>query len=190
MLHHIREPSAAFIDNYLDWTLTCWAEPLLPSTTPRLTPQTVMVLGLSGEAGEVAEVVEAWARTQVLPEKELLKELGDVIYYWARLCRELKWTPPPLLVTPCALAQIPVPVLAALNLVTATSHIAEAFKKYVRDGELNRQKFESGMAQVFTAWRSLCIASGLDWQEVIASNQAKGDGRVARGTVRGSGNDR
>ena len=46
------------------------------------------ILGLSlvGDAGEVAEVLKQRLRDGVLDRDRLAHELGDVIYYWARLC--------------------------------------------------------------------------------------------------------
>ncbi len=68
--------------------------------------------------------------------------------------------------------------------------IAEVFKKYVRDGEFNHVKFEEAMLGLLYAWMSVCRTAGLDWQHVVRVNQEKIEGRVARNTMRGSGNDR
>jgi NTP pyrophosphatase (non-canonical NTP hydrolase) len=47
---------------------------------------TIMALGLGGEAGEVQEHIKKYIRDGKLDRDALIKELGDVIYYWARLC--------------------------------------------------------------------------------------------------------
>jgi NTP pyrophosphatase (non-canonical NTP hydrolase) len=43
-------------------------------------------LGLSAEAGEVADVIKKWLRDGKLDQAALCDELGDVAYYWACLC--------------------------------------------------------------------------------------------------------
>ena len=43
-------------------------------------------LGLSAEAGEVADVIKKWLRDGKLDRAALIDELGDVAYYWTCLC--------------------------------------------------------------------------------------------------------
>jgi NTP pyrophosphatase (non-canonical NTP hydrolase) len=43
-------------------------------------------LGLASEVGEVAGVLTRWLRDGELERDRLADELGDVAYYWARLC--------------------------------------------------------------------------------------------------------
>lgn len=181
---------ATVVNSYIDWAATRWVEPQLSALTPHLGHHMVMALGLAGETAEVAEVVEAWARTRECHEHNLLKELGDVIYYWARLSHEFKLAPSPTPGTPYVAAEGDAPVLVTLRLVKASGQIAEVFKKYVRDGSLDRTKFEVAMVAVHDNWRALCSACGLDWQTVLDANQAKVEGRAARGTTRGSGDNR
>lgn len=47
----------------------------------------IMSLGLAGETGEVIEKIKKILRDGTYDEENIVKELGDVVYYWARLCR-------------------------------------------------------------------------------------------------------
>jgi NTP pyrophosphatase (non-canonical NTP hydrolase) len=47
----------------------------------------IMALGLAGETGEVIEKIKKILRDGTYDEENIVKELGDVVYYWARLCR-------------------------------------------------------------------------------------------------------
>jgi NTP pyrophosphatase (non-canonical NTP hydrolase) len=55
-----------------------------------------LTLGLASEAGEVSGVVKKYIRqdfTLDIAQEKLIKELGDVMWYWARLCDELCLNP-------------------------------------------------------------------------------------------------
>ena len=68
-----------------------WFSGSRPDGTPMFTTEaerelSIMTLGLVGESGEVAEHIKKALRDNHLNGAELKKELGDVIFYWARLC--------------------------------------------------------------------------------------------------------
>lgn len=51
-----------------------------------------LALGLCGEAGEVAEKIKKVYRdNKAVNHEELAKELGDVAWYWARLCEAIQF---------------------------------------------------------------------------------------------------
>ncbi|MGI0479523.1 nucleoside triphosphate pyrophosphohydrolase family protein [Geminocystis sp. CENA526] len=55
-----------------------------------------LTLGLASEAGEVSGVVKKYIRKDndlETAKEKLVKELGDVMWYWARLCDELGLNP-------------------------------------------------------------------------------------------------
>jgi NTP pyrophosphatase (non-canonical NTP hydrolase) len=49
-------------------------------------------LGLTGEAGEVAEKIKKFLRDGVINDEEVAKEIGDVLWYCANLADELGFT--------------------------------------------------------------------------------------------------
>ncbi|MBF2058262.1 MAG: nucleoside triphosphate pyrophosphohydrolase family protein [Cyanobacterium sp. T60_A2020_053] len=55
-----------------------------------------LTLGLASESGEVSGVVKKYIRQDTsldIAKEKLTKELGDVLWYWARLCDELGLNP-------------------------------------------------------------------------------------------------
>jgi len=45
----------------------------------------IMTVGLSGETGEVMELLKKWVRDGKLDRDQLKKELGDILYYLVRI---------------------------------------------------------------------------------------------------------
>ena len=72
------------IDEYVEWARRVGPE----ETTPEATDAHLAVLGLGlvGDAGEVADLLKKRLRDGALDPGHLAHELGDVLYYWARLC--------------------------------------------------------------------------------------------------------
>jgi NTP pyrophosphatase (non-canonical NTP hydrolase) len=72
------------IDEYVEWARRVGAT---PSTTGAPHEHLAyLALGLGGEAGEACDVVKRSLRDGTLDARLLAEELGDVVYYWARLC--------------------------------------------------------------------------------------------------------
>jgi NTP pyrophosphatase (non-canonical NTP hydrolase) len=53
----------------------------------------IMTIGLGGETGEVQEHIKKHIRDNNLDRDALKKELGDVAYYWARICKQFGFAP-------------------------------------------------------------------------------------------------
>lgn len=80
------------VDEYGTWTEKMWmTDPSSPELTER--DLTIMALGLPGEVGEVTELLKKRVRDGKLDPEQLKKELGDVAYYWARLCKAFGFLP-------------------------------------------------------------------------------------------------
>jgi predicted nucleic acid-binding Zn ribbon protein len=181
---------------YLLWARTRWVKALLPGTAAGLADVAVMGLGLCGECGEVLDVVEAARReelSEVRTTNALLKELGDVAYYWACISEHLNCPvagPTVEARPPCAARDMELLLLEGSRLAGACAAVAEALKKFVRDAELDRTKLRAALARTVDQWAVVCHTAGFDWTEVLAANRAKVDDRAARGTARGSGDER
>ncbi len=185
--------SPSFFSSHRQWTVSRWVLPLLQKPSEEVADIGVMTLGLCGEVAEVADVIEQWASSGICDTSNLTKELGDVFFYWSRISERFSLTSDglPLTATPaegcrgCPAAKPP--VREALRMVRAVGLASEAVKKYLRDGELNQEKLLQGMHDTYRAWLDVCQAAGLSPFQVVQANHDKVEGRVARGTQRGSG---
>lgn len=83
------------LDSYAEWTDEVW---VTPSDSPHTL--SLKVLGLAGETGEVVELVKKYLRDGTpIDQANLAKELGDVLYYWARMCRHFGILPSDVMTT-------------------------------------------------------------------------------------------
>lgn len=73
------------LKEYMEWTKTTAIYPTVVDD-PQLVECLYLGLGLANEAGEVDGVIKKWFRDGDLVKENLAKELGDVLWYWARLC--------------------------------------------------------------------------------------------------------
>lgn len=79
------------IDKYSDFTNTVWRDPSDNSLNNELA---ILALGLVGESGEVAEKIKKLLHYgREINLNDMQKELGDVVYYWARICRKCGFDP-------------------------------------------------------------------------------------------------
>jgi NTP pyrophosphatase (non-canonical NTP hydrolase) len=75
------------LDEFADWV---HAIGLRPSVTEDPEKHLAyLALGLAGEAGEAVEVVKKHLRDGPLDMALMRHELGDVLFFWAGLCRQL-----------------------------------------------------------------------------------------------------
>jgi NTP pyrophosphatase (non-canonical NTP hydrolase) len=79
------------IDEYAFWTEDMWFSQDSDQNPYR--SLAIMAIGLGGEAGEVQEHIKKEIRDGKIDLDALKKELGDVIYYWARICRHYGFQP-------------------------------------------------------------------------------------------------
>jgi NTP pyrophosphatase (non-canonical NTP hydrolase) len=84
------------IDQYARWTESFWFSGI---GRPDKESLAIMGLGLAGEAGETVEHIKKYIRDGNLDPIALKKELGDVIYYWARICKQFGFEPTDVLRT-------------------------------------------------------------------------------------------
>lgn len=78
------------IDDYADWTVGFWFS---GHNRPEKESLAIMGLGLAGEAGEVVEHIKKFIRDDHIDRDALKKELGDQLYYWARICKQFDFEP-------------------------------------------------------------------------------------------------
>jgi phosphoribosyl-ATP pyrophosphohydrolase len=67
------------IDAYADWTWTTWGKDRDPEVAHA-------AFGFAEEAGEVMGVFKREQRGEGFDQDKFIKEMGDVLYYWCRLC--------------------------------------------------------------------------------------------------------
>jgi NTP pyrophosphatase (non-canonical NTP hydrolase) len=83
------------IDRYAQWAAR------IPVGTPPLTNEVELLaylsLGLTSEAGEIADLLKKRLRDGRWSADEATDELGDLAYYFARLCAAIGKTPSEIL---------------------------------------------------------------------------------------------
>lgn len=151
----------------------------------------IMTLGFGGECGEVAECLRA-AGKGLIEAESLCKELGDVIYYWARLADTFELDTQGMaqqaLNSQC---QGGMPESAAfIEFSASVGRVLELLKKRIRDNTFELEVFRQAMAQALSAWIQLCWACGHGPVSVLKTNRDKLEDRFRRNTLRGSGDNR
>lgn len=77
------------LNRYSEWTRSTW----VCNGRGFADELAMCALGLAGETGEAVEVIKKYLRDGTLDRENLVKELGDLMYYWARLCAMFELRP-------------------------------------------------------------------------------------------------
>ena len=77
-----------------------------------------------------------------------------------------------------------------MGLAGEVGEVTEHIKKYYRDGVLDMSALKKELGDVAFYWARLCMYFGKKPSEILAKNVDKLEGRVARGTTRGNGDNR
>ena len=78
------------LNAFAEWTEAFWNATPAPIEIRDIA---IMGLGLAGESGETVEHLKKHIRNGKIDVDKLKLELGDVLYYWARICRAYGLTP-------------------------------------------------------------------------------------------------
>jgi len=181
-----------FIQLYAAWTSDIMIPSQLPGITPFIADAVVFSLGLGGETGEVVDELFQFQQNPIGYQMDnVRKEHGDAMFYWVSLALLLGFEVLSLYEAE-PLASIDELKLTEISdqLVIAAGLVQEACKKYVRDANLDRAKFHRGLVLFAKSWRELCLLLKFNPAHILAKNKRKAEGRQARGTLRGSGNNR
>lgn len=81
-------------------------------------------------------------------------------------------------------------VYPALGLAGEAGEVAEKVKKWIRDGNLDRDAIIKELGDVMWYIAALSGDLGIDMSEVAAQNIRKLQDRAARGKIQGSGDNR
>jgi NTP pyrophosphatase (non-canonical NTP hydrolase) len=141
----------------------------------------VMGLGLPGECGEVAELLAEGAPSCTMARARLSSELGDTIYYWARIVGAYgmnhsdfaEGVLPEQLARTCSPTTFEQLATSALRLTAAIGRVAEVMKKQRRDGHLNEQLLRKSLREALIHWGAVCQQCELDWRDVLSANKTK-----------------
>ena len=149
-------------------------------------------LGLVGEIGEL----EARFMLDNGKDIEGIKgEIGDVLWYCANLCCDLQ-----MMLTDCLdldmhadFSKINTENVYVDEVIVEVGLIAEAAKKIIRDGALEKKKeiIRNRVGRILVHLQSLAsFDCGSSLGEIAAANLDKLQGRKERGTLKGDGEER
>lgn len=171
-----------------------WAEKMWLSDSLEDRDYAIMGLGLMGEYVEMLDALDGCALDKQASEL-LIKELGDVVYYAARLARAFDIE----LVLPNTKVQGFAPQFArnrANNMVRPLGRISELLKKFIRDGAsgpahaLLKSNLMTELSALLKHWCEVCAMCEVPVESVLAANREKLESRLRRGTLQGSGDER
>lgn len=135
----------------------------------------VAALGLAGESVEVYDEVEA-ARVNSPGQapRALIEELGDVRYYWFRLCQLTGLDPRECMGGgPSSPPGASPPLECAKALVFSCCRAAEAVKKHLRDGGHDAAQVKAALHKVDACYATLVDSMAIEESTILATNRAK-----------------
>lgn len=180
--------SKKVLSEYADWAESLWLSG--PKEGWGLKDQAIMSLGLVGEAIEALEVA---VDHELRSESDAIKEMGDSLYYWSLMARDVGLEPaslfPQNIAGPRERLDWELFRSKAERMVIAAGQVSEAQKKRWRD-ETSPEKLIEKMERFAESWVECCEALGISWQGALRVNQSKVNDRKARGALKGSGNHR
>ncbi len=81
-------------------------------------------------------------------------------------------------------------MIMGFGLAGETGEVMEYLKKLTRDGKEDREQLKKELGDVLYYLAMIADTYNIPLSEVAARNREKINGRIVRGTLRGSGNDR
>lgn len=156
------------IDEYVRWTDTT-------AVYPKEREQEYLRLGLLSEAGEVAGVLKRRVRDSVVAPEKLLAEVGDLLWYLARLHRDTEIWSEAAKLDACE---------------RENSQIAEEHPLMETELLVRIAALSDGPVPTVTRFLNFLRKHNLTLEEVITANTAKLDGRKQRNTIHGAGDER
>jgi hypothetical protein len=170
------------IEHYQSWTRSTAIYPA--AGTGEVAELMYLALGLAGEVGELTQL-------QSRQHPELLKELGDVAWYVARLASAFNLTlsePQPIVSTDFATDF----TTQCLNLAHLAGMICNSVKKLYRDGDNPqlRAKIQPTLLEITAQLATLATDSNSVLADVLTQNHDKLESRKSRNQLSGSGDHR
>lgn len=80
--------------------------------------------------------------------------------------------------------------IMSLGLAGEVGEVTEHIKKFFRDGVLDASALRKELADVIYYWARVCMYFGFKPSEILAESITKLEGRIKRGTMHGSGDNR
>lgn len=112
------------INDFAEWTTSKWYQSHDGVTEKDLS---IMMLGLAGESGEVTEIIKKKLRDGVFDIEHFKSEMGDVIYYWSRMCKAFNVLPSEILEMNMQKLSTPRTKMTKLQLTDAIANNLQSF---------------------------------------------------------------
>lgn len=160
------------IQDYSDWTLSVWYSPKYAPNNNDLTNISVMALGLAGEVSEV--ILECLNVT--ISDSETQYELGDVIYYWTRICNTFDLDVNDMYKrgSMAAMRNENKDLKDLLLQLSKNSGLAaDIIKKYIRDEKLNKPLLENKLCNLMGNLLNIIVYYDFHFFDIINLNVQK-----------------